>query len=162
MQLWNPDVTWNSRNDLLVSLSIDVFRINKVIYVCISYHCHTLWVLRLTQNEYNPDNKVYGANMGADRTQVGPMLAPWILLSGKVLFVAFYIPIRVDLFGKKYKHVWILYHISRLKWRREMKSFLVENMGLYVLHRNTLVVSVIFYNQNIGDKKWMTYAILWR
>ena len=32
-----------------------------------------------------PDNKVHGANMGppgADRTQVGPMLAPWTLLSG--------------------------------------------------------------------------------
>ena len=31
------------------------------------------------------DSKVYGANMGpilADKTQVGPMLAPWILLSG--------------------------------------------------------------------------------
>ena len=32
-----------------------------------------------------PDSKVHGANMGliwADRTQVGPMLAPWTLLSG--------------------------------------------------------------------------------
>ena len=32
-----------------------------------------------------PDSKVRGANMGpsgADRTQVGPMLAPWTLLSG--------------------------------------------------------------------------------
>ena len=35
-----------------------------------------------------PDSKVHGANMGpseADRTQVGPMLAPWILLSGMVI-----------------------------------------------------------------------------
>ena len=34
----------------------------------------------------NPDSKVHGAKMGppgADRTQVGPMLAPWTLLSGK-------------------------------------------------------------------------------
>ena len=33
-----------------------------------------------------PSSKVHGANMGpsgADRTQVGPMLAPWTLLSGK-------------------------------------------------------------------------------
>ena len=33
-----------------------------------------------------PDSKVHGANMGpsgADRTQVGPMLAPWTLLSGR-------------------------------------------------------------------------------
>ena len=28
-----------------------------------------------------PESKVYGANM-ADRFQVGPMLAPWTLLSG--------------------------------------------------------------------------------
>ena len=34
------------------------------------------------------DSKVHGANMGpiwADRTQVGPMLAPWTLVSGKAL-----------------------------------------------------------------------------
>ena len=34
-----------------------------------------------------PDSKVYGANMGpsgADRTQVGPMLTPWTLLSAMV------------------------------------------------------------------------------
>ena len=34
----------------------------------------------------NPDSRVHGANMEpiwADRTQVGPMLAPWTLLSGK-------------------------------------------------------------------------------
>ena len=32
-----------------------------------------------------PDSKIHGANMGpsgADRTQVGAMLAPWTLLSG--------------------------------------------------------------------------------
>ena len=32
-----------------------------------------------------PDSKVHGDNMGpsrADRTQVGPMLAPWTLVSG--------------------------------------------------------------------------------
>ena len=32
-----------------------------------------------------PDSKTHGANMdppGADRTKVGPMLAPWTLLSG--------------------------------------------------------------------------------
>ena len=34
-----------------------------------------------------PDSKIHGANMGsgADRTQVGPMLAPWTLLSGIML-----------------------------------------------------------------------------
>ena len=34
---------------------------------------------------HKPDSKVHGTNMGpsgADRTQVGPMLAPWTLLSG--------------------------------------------------------------------------------
>ena len=37
-----------------------------------------------------PDSKVHGANMGliwADRTQVGPMLAPWTLLSGLLCMV---------------------------------------------------------------------------
>ena len=36
-------------------------------------------------SKYDPDSKVHGANMGpygADRTQVGPMLAPWTLPSG--------------------------------------------------------------------------------
>ena len=36
-----------------------------------------------------PDSKVHGANMGpiwGRRTQVGPMLAPWTLLSGVVLY----------------------------------------------------------------------------
>ena len=34
----------------------------------------------------NPDSKVHGANKGpsgSDRTQFGPILAPWTLLSGK-------------------------------------------------------------------------------
>ena len=35
-----------------------------------------------------PDSKVHGANMGpsgADRTKVGPVLAPWTLLSGIII-----------------------------------------------------------------------------
>ena len=35
-----------------------------------------------------PDSKVHGTNMGpsgADRTQMGPMLAPWTLLSGTLI-----------------------------------------------------------------------------
>ena len=35
-----------------------------------------------TQCAGYPDNKVYGANMGPTWGQVGPMLAPWTLLSG--------------------------------------------------------------------------------
>ena len=41
---------------------------------------------RLTNNS---DSKVHGANMGpiwADRTQMGPMLAPWTLLDGHRAF----------------------------------------------------------------------------
>ena len=38
------------------------------------------------QGQHHPDSKVHGANIwgpsGADRTKVGPMLAPWTLLSG--------------------------------------------------------------------------------
>ena len=33
----------------------------------------------------NPDSKVHGANMGSCRPQMGPMLAPWTLPSGKAL-----------------------------------------------------------------------------
>ena len=39
-----------------------------------------------------PDSKVHGANMGptaADRTQVGPMLAPWASLSDMYLLIYF-------------------------------------------------------------------------
>ena len=39
----------------------------------------------------SPDNKIHGANMdpsGADRTQVGSMLVPWILLSGSPISAA--------------------------------------------------------------------------
>ena len=40
------------------------------------------------QAHHTPDSKVHGAkwgSSGADRTQVGPMLAPWTLLSGTVV-----------------------------------------------------------------------------
>ena len=40
----------------------------------------------MQRGDGHPDSKVHGANMGpsgADRTQVGPMLAPWTLLSGQ-------------------------------------------------------------------------------
>ena len=50
---------------------------------------YTKVVFKLCFNRYietgikSPDGKVYGANMGPTcRTQVGPMLAPWTLLSG--------------------------------------------------------------------------------
>ena len=43
-------------------------------------------------NVFNdPDSKVYGARMGAsgaDRTQVGPMLAPWTMLSGSTYTIS--------------------------------------------------------------------------
>ena len=40
-------------------------------------------------NQYNPDSKFRGADRGpsgADRTQVGPMLAPWTLLFRRIPF----------------------------------------------------------------------------
>ena len=48
----------------------------------------SIWATYLLPNniQFDPDNKVHGANMGhiwADRTQVGPMLTPWTLLSGE-------------------------------------------------------------------------------
>ena len=55
-------------------------------------HAICIWIvcnIHMLNNEMSlisiPDSKVHGANMGptwADRTQVGPMLAPWTLLSG--------------------------------------------------------------------------------
>ena len=46
---------------------------------------HRLHVAPVVTQHASPDSKVHGVNMGpsgTDRTQVGPMLAPWILLSG--------------------------------------------------------------------------------
>ena len=68
-------------NSLLVLLSDAVWRL-------------TNWICGQQTQSYQdvvnassgiPDSKVHGANMGpiwADRTQVGPMLASWTLLSG--------------------------------------------------------------------------------
>ena len=52
-----------------------------------SPHCGRLMFGDWSDLAGNPDSKVHGVNMGpsgADRTQVGPMLAPWTLLSGKL------------------------------------------------------------------------------
>ena len=51
-----------------------------------------IYILIYSGQWYNPDSKVNGAHMGpsgADRTQVGPMLAPWTLLSGKAAACAY-------------------------------------------------------------------------
>ena len=56
----------------------------------------------------NPNSKVHGASMGpsgADRTQVGPMLAPWTLLSGNpcgLSMVVLPVAIRRRVFRKKW------------------------------------------------------------
>ena len=52
-------------------------RISKMVYSIV--HLLLLFLLFAV-----PDSKVHGANM-AGRTQVGPMLAPWTLLSGALL-----------------------------------------------------------------------------
>ena len=59
---------------------------------CHSGHCFNIKTSSSQDrnSHYNttPDSKVRGADMGpsgADRTQVGPMLAPWTLLSGYCL-----------------------------------------------------------------------------
>ena len=47
--------------------------------------CMPSYVLIENKRHNYPDSKIHGAYMGppgADRTQVGPMLAPWSLLSG--------------------------------------------------------------------------------
>ena len=45
----------------------------------IRYDAMFLWILIMLNIL---DSNVHGANIGANRTQVGPMLVPWILLSG--------------------------------------------------------------------------------
>ena len=52
------------------------------------YHLLMLWTIGVVlpaRGQWYPDSKVYGANMGpsgAAGTHAGPMLAPWIFLSG--------------------------------------------------------------------------------
>ena len=70
--------------------------------------CHADWLywgFWWRFNDYNafPDSKVHGTNMRpiwADMTQVGPMLAPWTLLSGLLT-----------------KLVWCGGHRRRVYWR---------------------------------------------
>ena len=61
---------------------------------CVDFTCLTsslsifkrLFILLQTLEYTDPHSKVHGDNWGpsgADRTQVGPMLAPWTLLSGE-------------------------------------------------------------------------------
>ena len=62
---------------LLISLNHNIF-MNKVKQNGLATHSNLREILV-------PDSKVHGAYMGppgADRTQLGPMLAPWSLLSG--------------------------------------------------------------------------------
>ena len=67
-------ISMNSPRRRCITIHILVHCVQRQLYYC----SQVTW-------QDNPDSKVHGANMGsiwADRTQVGPMLAPWALLSG--------------------------------------------------------------------------------
>ena len=64
-------------------------------YWLIKYNVYNLLFSCILINHANvPDSNVHGTNMGptwglseADRTQAGPMFAPWTLLSGVIFFL---------------------------------------------------------------------------
>ena len=67
--------------DIQTSLLSILLNFSKGVTSPLSRYEHVNW----KNYEHYPDSKVHGANMGpagADRTQVGPMLVPWNLLSG--------------------------------------------------------------------------------
>ena len=56
----------------------------------------TIWIMDFPQDlpHYTPDSKVHGANMGPTwvlSAQMGPLLAPWILLSGTEPYMSYLI-----------------------------------------------------------------------
>ena len=62
---------------------------------------------------YIPDNKVHGANMGPSgvyRTQVGPMLVPWSLLSEIM-------PMLYQILKVMYKQYWFEKYQYTHNWR---------------------------------------------
>ena len=110
-----------------------------------------MWIsiIQLRELWDDPDGKVHGANMGhiwADRTQVGPMLAPWTLLYGCLIFIIgilkllrwdFYtdtapkIPLqlylsRQGLINWKWQMQYI--HPSILPWFKQVNSSPIYNM----------------------------------
>ena len=84
-----------------------------------------------------PDSKVHGANMGPPgscRPQMGPMLAPWTLLS---VYLFQGDPKFVNLYHAEFTstwHVFIFYHFMRVGWLKHLKSLLVEDKDHCIPH----------------------------
>ena len=51
--------------------------------------------------DVNADSKVHGAHLGPDRTQMGPMLAPWTLQYGKCNILRIYNFCQISSFHDK-------------------------------------------------------------
>ena len=73
-----------------------------------------------------PDNKVHGATMGpsgADRTQVGPMLAPWTLLSGWTWILLSY---------NKFPSPWVIYSNNKCVSTQDTPFCLIRHISINV------------------------------
>ena len=73
--------------------------------------------------ESSRDSKVHGAPPGADRTQVGPMLAPWTLLSGSSSHVPPCISIYTERFRMNCDSNKPLKHTTESRWRHQIETF---------------------------------------
>ena len=100
---------------------------------CVSMYCWCRWI------DSYPDSKVHGATWGpsgADRTQVGPMLAPWTLLSWYI--VRKYFPRIEELTGAG---------------ERNLKSMDRHMASYQVVH------SIMHINDCVWGPNWI-YAVL--
>ena len=88
----SSSVNWVVTQPSDISYTTLLFVANFFIPVIIISYSY--WAIFQQVGDDTPDSKVHGANMGpiwgpsgADRTQVGPMLAPWAFLSGYVMHI---------------------------------------------------------------------------
>ena len=103
---------------------------------------------------FTPDGKVLGGNMGpygADRTQVGPMLAPWTLLSG-----TFFLVLRTGRFRPHpVKPPWIIWINSpwpRDAIRRHRFGSTLAQLTAWFLTAPSLSLNQCW--QNINESLW--------
>ena len=90
-----------------------------------------------------PDSKVHGANMGSTwvlSTQVGPMLAPWILLSGWQLTNM----LKIKASGPEYK---VMLHGNSLY--QNLLACKYPGVGTLDFHYNIIQGLVLNYNMTV-------------
>ena len=105
-----------------------------------TYHCATL-MARFMETTWG--------SSGSDRTQVGPMLAPWTLLSGKLIPLNTARPLQSGRWSwSKFDNKWSMSHPLRLPigrslwiiWRKMMRRNI--DRSLYMLHDITAFCSM--------------------